>query len=321
MKFFLIVVLLACFLHAPAVSRPQSQNEAPLNLTATEIAKLIDECGWQTTRMANRLFDYSFNEVDSDKVFDKKLVLKSEQSKAFEVYPIAIGRRVRFIYVQISENGAPLSAEKIAHQREQAVKQTIELEQKPEATTPANSVYRPRFWSYGIKVEKRRGLSRSVWYIRPTDFLLSHDFSALSRIRIAGRETIVLSFRPHPGYLYDRTNVAYPDGIEDFGGTMAQLGGRIWIDAADKVIVRLEAVPVRELDAPAPATNEEPALLFEFQRQPNGIWVPLTSRYYSYGREDVFWKTPISRTLTYRDYKLFKTTADVEKTEPATAKP
>jgi len=319
MKFFLTVVLLACLLHAPAVSRPRS--EEPLNLTAEEIAKLIDECGLQTTRMANRLFEYTFNETDTDRVFDKKLALKSEQSKVFEVFPIAIRRRVKFIFVQISENGVPLSAEKIAHQREQAAKQTIELEQKTEVTSPANSVYRPRFWSYGIKVEKRSGMSRTVWFIHATDFLLSHDFSAPRRIKNAGRDTIVLSFRPHPGYVYDRTNVPSPDGVEDFGRAMGQLGGWIWIDEADKVIVRLVANPVRELNAPATAFNQEPALLFEFERQPTGTWVPLTSRYYSYTREDVFWKTPISRTLTYRDYKLFKTTADVEKTEPAPAKP
>jgi hypothetical protein len=113
MKFFLIVLLLACLLQASAVSHPKLQNEEPLNLTAPEIAKLIDECGLQTTRMANRLFDYSFNETDTDRVLDKKLALKSEQSKVFEVYPIAIRRRVKFIYVQISENGVPLSAKKL----------------------------------------------------------------------------------------------------------------------------------------------------------------------------------------------------------------
>jgi len=95
---------------------------------------------------------------------------------------------------------------------------------------------------------------------------------------------------------------------------MSQLGGRIWIDALDKVIARLEAKPSRELsDSPDTNPDASAPVWFELTRLPNGTWAPSVSSYNSYGREDVFWKTPISRSLKYSDYKVFKTTAEVEK--------
>jgi hypothetical protein len=100
---------------------------------------------------------------------------------------------------------------------------------------------------------------------------------------------------------------------------VAQLAGRIWIDASDKVIVRLEASPAREVTelqlSATPETNV--AVSYDSQRLPNGTWAPVAARYNSYGREDVFWKTPMKRSLIYTDFKLFTTTADLEKTQPA----
>ncbi len=293
--------------------RPATQS------TPDEIAKLISDCGLQTTVMANRLFNYSFHQTATDEVLDKTGRVKSTESKVYEVYPTAIGRRVRLIYVQVAENGTPLSADKIEQQRQHAAKETEELEKlasKPPTTTGA---YKSSWWSYGVKVEKRSGFSRTYWYLRPTDFLLSSEFFAPRMIELGGRETIVLNFRLKPGYIFDKTNVAYSVGIEDYGKALAQLGGRIWIDAADKVIARLEASPAREVAKLETSNTPEAnvALIYRSKRLENGTWVAIEARYNSYGREDVFWKTSTKRSLIYADFKVFKTTADVEKTEPA----
>jgi hypothetical protein len=129
----------------------------------------------------------------------------------------------------------------------------------------------------------------------------------------------MLNFRLKPGYVFDKTNVPYPVGIDDYGKAISQLTGRIWIDAADKVIARLEASPAREVATLETSNTPEAnvALIYELKRRENGTWVPIAARYNSYGREDVFWKTATKRSLTYADFKVFKTTADVEKTAPA----
>jgi hypothetical protein len=333
MKYYLLIVIVLLGTFLPARSTNSTGGQAngasgqPVKLTPDDIAKLINECGAVTTQMTGRLYDYTFNETDNEFVIDKEGRIKSEQSRVFEVYPLKIGNRRKWVYVQVSENGVPLSPERLARERDRAAKQTMELEQQA-STAPAsqiNAPYKPRFSSYGIRVEKHSGLSKTIWFINPTDFLVSHDFSAPQRVTFVGRETLLLNFRPRPGYLYDKTNVPYPDGVEDYGRAMSQLGGRIWIDAADKVIVRLEANPSRDVNEPGAAANTVPdanaAVWFELTRLPSGIWVPSVSRYDSHGREDVFWKTPISRSRKYSDYKLFKTTAEVEKIEAPPGKP
>ena len=164
-----------------AAMRSPSEPTLTTQSTPDEIAKLIDECGRQTTVMASRLFNYSFIQTATDEVLDKTGRVKSSESKVYEVYPLSIGRRARFIFVQIAENGTPLSADKIEKQRERAAKETEELE-KSQATSPViNSAYKYSWWSYGIRVEKRSGLSHTYWYLRPTDFLFSSEFFAPRR--------------------------------------------------------------------------------------------------------------------------------------------
>jgi len=322
-----IAILLSTLLPAHSISRAVQQTAAtgePLTWTSGEIANLINECGVRTTQMTGRLYNSTFHVTDTDRVIDKQGRVKSEESKVFDVYPTNIGNFRKWIYVQIGENGLAFSPEKIARERDEAVKQIQKLEQQTNMA-PAHqttTVYKPTFSSYGIKVEKRGGLSRTIWFINPTDFLISHDFYAPQRVSFNGRETFVLHFRPRPGYVYDKTNVPYPQGVEDYGHTMSQLGGRIWIDALDKVIARLEAKPSREIhdSSNTPDTNpdDNAPVWFSLARLPNGTWAPSVSSYNSYGREDVFWKTPTSRSLKYSDYKVFKTTAEVEKIQAGT---
>lgn len=322
----LLGILLAAHPTKSALYQAPGSGES-LSLTPDEVARLINECGARTTQTTGRLYSYTFNETDTEYLIDKQGRIKNEESKVFEVYPINIGNRRKWVYVQVSENGVPLSPERLAGERDRAAKQTMELEQQA-STAPASQIiapYKPRFSSYGIRVEKHSGLSKTIWFINPTDFLVSHEFYTPRRVSFAGRETFLLNFRPRPGYVYDKTNVPYLDGVEDYGRAMSQLGGRIWIDAADKVIVRLEANPSRDVNEPGAAANNVPdanaAVWFELTRLPSGIWVPSVSRYDSHGREDVFWKTPISRSRKYSDYKLFKTTAEVEKIEVPPGKP
>lgn len=319
MKYFLTTALVLFGTLAAAVPQAPRASGESVDFAADEIAKLINECGVRTSQMTGRLYSYTFHATDTDYTLDKHGRVKSEQSKLFEVYPINVANRRKWIYVPISENGVPLSAEKVASERERAARQTLELEKEAVAIHVS---YKPRFASYGIKVEKHGGLSRTIWFINPTDFLVSHDFYAPQRVTLAGRETFLLHFRPRPGYVYDKTNVPYPEGIEDYGRAMSQLGGRIWIDALDKVIARLEANPAQELSSSSNINRDENAAVwFDFIRLSNGTWAPSVSRYNSYGREAVFWKTTLSRSRTYSDYRLFKTTAEVEKIEALPKQP
>ncbi len=320
MKILLATILLFNFL-APAlpVSSGFNQPNAPvesLNLTSAEIAALVNECGERTTRMTRRIYDYTYTLTTLENEVDKRGQVAREKSKVYEVSPFRVGsKKGGFASVQVSEDGVPFSAEKINRGRERAVKLITEAEEKEAQGKDklATSEYKPRFSSYGIVLEQRQfgGAAKSYYPLRPTDFLVWHEFYSPRRTVLKNREAILLNFRSRPGYVYDQTNVPFSGGIETFGRVMAQLGGRVWIDATDKVIMRLEAVPIAEMNqagaSSIDAPNANAPIGFESMRLPNGVWMPDRSWYNSYGREKLFWKTGISRARKFSDFKLSNT--------------
>lgn len=314
MRAFRIAALLA--LCVTNLCAPRGSAARPADspaLSPEQVAALVAECGRRTTRMTTRIFDYTYTETLLEYEVDEAGKVRVASERVFEVYPVW-NRKGGYVRVQVSQNGAPLGAEKVARERERAVKSLAEAEaaaRGPQAATAAEVSGPQAFTSFGIGVEQHRrgGLSKTHWSIRPTDFLTSHDFYAPARTAYQGRAAILLSFRPRPGYVYDRTNVPFKDGVEDYGRVMSQLGGRVWIDAEDKVIVRLEAFPAGGPPRADAAPAEAP-LGFESRRLPDGTWVPARSWYNSFGREDFFWKTPLSRERRYADFKRFK--VDVE---------
>lgn len=301
-----------------ATRQPPAQRvevSDPSRLSAAEVAALVDECGKQTTRMTGRMYSYGFNEVDYDYERDKAGAVKGEHSKSYEVAPVRAGRRYSWTHVQVGEDGARFSEEKIARERERVVKQITDAEAeaaRPQSQDHSPRPYVERYSSYGIRVEKRGGVSRTLWYVTPTDFLVWHEFYAPRRATYNGREAILLNFRPRAGYVFDRTNVRFPEGVEEFGRVMGRLGGRLWIDARDRVLVRLEAAPAEEV-AQGDAPDPNAPLGFELTRLPNGTWAPLVNWYNSYGRENVFWKTSANRVVKFSDFKLFTTSDEGEK--------
>jgi hypothetical protein len=294
---------------AQAVSPiPAAQSDSQ-SLTPAQISALVAECGRRTTQMTARILDYTYTETAVEYEVDKAGKVKVASEKAYEVYPVW-NRKGGYVRIQVSENGSPLGEEKVARERERAAKSLAEVGSAAGGQQPAAAAQvstQRGFASFGIGVEQHRhgGMSKTFWSIRPTDFLTAHDFYAPVRTVYHARAAILLSYRPRPGHVYDRTNVPFKDGVEDYGRVMSQLGGRVWIDADEKVIVRLEAFPSSEAGRPSELPADSP-LGFESQRLPDGTWVPARSWYNSYGREDFFWKTPISRERRYSDFKKFK---------------
>lgn len=303
-----LIVIALCVLGLFAPQASTAQADSP-SLTPEQISALVAECGLRTTQMTARIFDYTYTETGIEYAVDKAGKVRVTGGKVYEIYPVR-NRRGGYVRVQVSENGSPLSEEKIARERERAAKSLAEAEAPAGNASPSAQVSTPKvsmpkaFASFGIGVEKHGGMSKTIWSIYPTDFLLSHDFYAPARTIYKGRAAILLNFRPRPGYVYDRTNVPFKDGVEDYLRVVSQLGGRVWIDAEEKVIVRLEAFPSSEPGRQGTQPAESP-LGFESRRLPDGTWVPERSWYNSYGRENFFWKTAMSRERKYDGFKRF----------------
>jgi hypothetical protein len=287
--------------------------DEPPKLSPGEAAALADECGKRVTRMSAFVaYNYTYTQTDFEYELDKLGRVGREKSSAYEVYPVRGRPNVR---VQLSEDGVPLSPERVERERKRAAEELTAAEERAaqaqsrQGTAAARPPSR-RLWSLGIALTLRTsgGLGRLNLPIRPTDFLVSHEFYAPRRAVLGGREAVLLDFRPRAGFVFDRLNAGFEDGLEEFNRLMAQLGGRIWIDAADKVIARVEVAPVTESNPAGDAPNESAPLGFEYARLPNGVWVPSRSWLNAYGREKVFGKVAVvSRAHRYGDFKMFST--------------
>lgn len=327
------ILLLGILLPVQALSSGWQQNTPgeSSSLTPAEIATLINEAGTRTTLMSLRVYDYSYTQAVTEYEVDKGGQVKREKSKVYEVSPVRVGRGL-YARVQVSEDGVPFSAEKIERERARVLKDINEAEKKAaqaraQQAKAGQANAKPhtpdkKFQSFSIGVQERKpGLYKANWYVNPTNFLLSHEFYAPRRALLEGREAILLNFRPRPNFVYDAINFPFQEKIENFAGVMAQVGGRIWIDAADKAIMRLEAVPLQELNAAGDAPNANAPIGFALMRLPTGVWMPRRSWYNSYGREGVFWNTGMSHAYQYSDFKLFSAsdggaTLDTPKTQP-----
>lgn len=345
MKIVLVVVFL---FFAPVSARPQNdaarrdsagdsiaaRRQSAADLTGEQIARLVEKCGERTTRLSAIIFyNYSFAQADIEYETDKRGRATGEKSKVFEMYPVRGRSPVR---VQLSENGVPLGAEKIRRERERAAAELLEAERKsaqtqngqPLAAAAATTTQTSskRFSSFGIVLTQRSFGGKTNLPIRPTDFLISHDFYDARRTTLGGRETVLLSFRPRPNFVFDKSSLTFQEGIDEFNRVMTQLGGRIWIDAADQTIARLEAAPARESNFAETVKSDEPnddvPLGFESNRLPNGVWTPRRSWLNAYGRETVFGKlSVVNHAHGYSDFKLFQTEVKDARTNAPEAQP
>lgn len=96
---------------------------------------------------------------------------------------------------------------------------------------------------------------------------------------------------------------------------LARLAGRIWIDAAEHIIMRLEALSVREANAETSTFSPESnvPVEFEYMRLPNGTWVTSLIHVNTHGRNDIFEGDRFELTLRYRDFRLFSTNVEIER--------
>ena len=302
------IMLLSASLSAqtlkPPLPRQQSSSGESSSLTRAEIAELLKACGARTASMLAGIFDYSYTHTSTFRERDGRGQVTRERISVLEAYPV---RGRRFAYVAVSMNGKPVSRERIEHARERAARELerdeerIANAQNRREAAPGEQPQSQVTRHFGIFYDRRIGLIRKRFSIIPTDFLQTHDFYAPRRTTFTNRAAIVLNFRAHADAI--TTNMSTRLG--------ARLGGRLWIDAVDKTLMRLEALPIGELhdmnvsSATAPDTNAP--VVFEWTRLPNGTWMPSLNLINTYGREAVFDDIKFEFSYRLSDFRLFST--------------
>jgi hypothetical protein len=301
------VLLAASLLLVPLAAPLRAGGAARQSADASEVAALILEVARNERAMLARRLEYTWTATVTDRELDKRGGVKKQSVSVYEIYPV----RGEFARKLLSQDGVPVSrgrAEKELKQAAERLEKAAREEQqradaKPAPTPPPADVQNPAgLPSFGFSTGHRHGglggseeISMAVWR-----FFRYAEFTSPRREQVRGRETLVLDFKPRADFR-PANEVQRP---------YARLAGRLWIDAADRAVVRLEAWPADAHPAASAATaTAEPSVVFEHERLPDGVWLERLVRIKTYGHTDIFNRIELDFTKEAADFKRFASAA------------
>src|SRR5262245_4765449 len=276
------------------------------DLSSLDIPVLIRDSDRLGTAMHLRLPEYTYLQTRVSREFDQRGKLV-EHVSAYEAYPIIVLGGRRHVICLISEDGAPVSPKRLKKERQQAAKE-IEMAEHDSALQPsvAPAAGAEKYVAAGIGVSQAGG---GVW-IGVSQFLRHCQFGEPRYERLANRDMIALdihSCASNVSALRERY--------------LAEMAGIVWVDAADKIVARLEAWPKRamiEQEIPSAPPDAE-TIIYEQMRLPNGLWVPKRIRLNAIGKAALFNGTDKDMTFEFSHYQRFN--IEVEDIQQATLKP
>jgi hypothetical protein len=275
-------------------------------LSSLDIPMLISDSDRLGAAMHLRLPEYTYLQIRVSREFDQRGKL-IEHVSAYEAYPIKFLGRHHHVISLISEDGAPVSPKRLKKERQQAAKEieTAERESALQAGD-APAVGAEKYVAAGIGVSQA---GDGVW-VGVSQFLRQCRFGAPRYDRLADRDMIALNIHSCAG-----------DEGDPRERYLAGMSGVVWIDAADKVVARLEAWPRRaETGRVIPsAPRDAETIVYDQTRLPNGLWVPKRIRLNAIGKAALFNGTDKDMTFEFSHYQRFNT--EVKDLQQVTLKP
>lgn len=254
---------------------------------------------------------------------DKKGKEKQETYTYDVFFPtLKSGMRTRGIQVVTSHNGVPVSPDELQKERVRAAERIEKEEEKIADESPApskvSSIDTPGMLPIGMyagmTITRQTLVKKSGARLAVHTFLKSCTLTLLRREPVAGREALIFSFAPRPDAQF-ADNEKY----------IAQLTGEIWIDAADRIVVRLVGWPTsvpaakasKDINASVLGTSERPpAVHTEMMRLRSGIWLPRVNRINGADYPTLFDGITTDSTNTLSDYINFSTEVKDAKVAP-----
>lgn len=274
-----------------------------LTLKAIEAAKpveigveeLLRETAAHGAAMFRRLGEYTYSLRKVRRTLDRRGRIRAEEYNDYEAYPV----RGLHALVQLSANGSRLSVDRIGIDRRHATEVLIEDESRDKNEERALS-----FWGARIGGYSPENKFVSI-LIDPEIFLKACEFSSPRVVALDGREAYVLDFQP-------RSDAALTADKTWIKG----LRGQIWIDVADKALVRLEAHSSREAREGEAAPG--PNFVYQQQRLEDQLWSPQLIRLNAAGDERLFGGLNWDAWFEFTSFKKFDATqSDVKITSPS----
>ena len=251
--------VLAAFLFAPLCVAAQ-EPRAPAGV---DVAALVSEARKNGEAMSRRVFEYSWTTQTRVRRLNKRGRVVQESWQGHEAYPLP-GRSF-VVQKLVSENGRPLAPARAAKEQRRVNAELAQAELAAAVFADSLSTTQeitgcPAFGVW-TALSEPGGKTASFGV---SDFLCFAEFAAPRVEQRGGRDVVVLAFRPREGFA--------PPSPEK--AAFAKLVGLLWIDAADKVVSRVEAWLAEDPRAadPRALAPSDAALVFEDVRLPSGMW-------------------------------------------------
>jgi len=265
--------------------------DPPRAAEALDVEALLREVSLNQNQLEQRFAEYSFVQKDTDREINGNGEVKKETVKVFEVFPIAHREPVMKL---ISENGILLSGERAAKEQKRVEEEFAKAERDKEK-------YEQRVAKNRAEPERKKAAKAKEGNDDDVDisgFLRVCEFISPRRERFRDREAVVFDFRPRPGF---KSSNRQQDLI-------SKLVGVVWIDPADKQVMRLEARLAEGFKmAGGLLVNLRPgaALVFEQTRMVEGVWLPRMAQINLSVKVLLFGGGDFNKTLEWSDYKHF----------------
>lgn len=275
--------------------------EPPADATL-DIPALLRDLSKNQEEDDKRINDYTFTQKVTEREVDDKGRVKKEKVSVYEVYPMADYGWVQKLVV---ENGAPLSPERmakeekrVAEELEKAEREAPKLKQKREQKRAERRAKRRS--KAGDKSKSNSPDEEDDDDVEISTFLRACEFFSPRRERFRERDVIVFDFRPRAGFKPSNTGETI----------VSKLSGVIWIDPAERHVMRLEARLVDSFKMGGglvASIKPGSAFIFEQTRLPEGVWLPRFSQVNASARVFLFAGMSINETREFGDFKRFST--------------
>jgi hypothetical protein len=269
---------------------PISVFDAPV-ATVFDVAELLRVVGRNQDEVEKRFTEYSFLQKETNREISSKGEVKKETERVYEVFPIPYREPVMKL---ISENGVALSPERASKEEKRVEEELLKAErdrEKDEAKDTKRRTERAR-------KKAARGESEDE-DVAVSQFLKVCEFVSPRRERFGNRDAVVFDFRVRPGFRPQNRN-------EEL---ISKLVGVVWIDPADKQVMRLEARLAEGFKMAGGlllSLRPGASVVVEQTRMNEGLWLPRMAQINLSVKVLLFGGGDMNKTFEWTDYKHFK---------------
>lgn len=276
--------------------------DPPASAESLDVVALWRQVSSNQNELEKRFSEYSFMQKETDREINSKGEVKKETVKVSEVFPVANREPISKL---ISENGVPLSAERAAKEEKRVQEEFLKAERDRDKNEQ--------------KAQKRRAERRQKSAgkdegdengdVEISEFLKVCEFVAPRRERFRDREAVVFDFRARPGFRPGNRK-------EDL---ISKLVGVVWLDPADKQVMRLEARLAEGFKMAGGllfSLRSGSAFVMEQTRMAEGVWLPQLAQINLSMKVLLFGGGDMNKTIEWSDYKHFKADVGGYKLEP-----